>query len=76
MCLNQKDIYERIYLTTTMIKNTKTGKISMHNPPIKNTKKVEVDFQNTFVRRFFRARTQNICINDIYQKHHFMTEHI
>lgn len=60
MCLNQKDIYERIYLTTTMIKNTKTGKSSLHNPPIKNTKTKEVDFQNTFVRRFFRARAKYV----------------
>ena len=36
---------------------TKTdGQISSHNPPITNTKKVEVDFQNTFVRNFDFAR--------------------
>ena len=31
-------------------------KISLHNPLIKNTKKVEVDFQNTFVKVFYYAR--------------------
>ena len=31
-------------------------KISLHNPPIKNTKTKEVDFQNTFVKVFYYAR--------------------